>query len=86
MRSIFLSGDGKTKETAFEVICDREEYIMMTALGLPSLGSSVSAESFAFGPHRYDKRQVADTKTSKYIEVFFNIDAFSPTKSRVGIE
>jgi hypothetical protein len=86
MRSIFLSGDGKTKETAFEVICDREEYIMMAALGLPSLGTYVSGESFADGPHRYDKRQVADTKTSKYIDVFFNTDAFSPTKSRAGIE
>jgi hypothetical protein len=35
LRSILLSGDGNTKETAYEVISDREEYSTLAAKGLP---------------------------------------------------
>jgi hypothetical protein len=91
--SIFISGDGKTKETAFEVICDREEYFVMTALGLPYLGYSNLVVRFEDGPHKYEKRQVKDPntlkqirdpKTGKDVVVFFNIDAFSRTRSRAS--
>lgn len=84
-RSIFDSGDGKTKESAFEVICDREEYVMMAALGLPYFGSSVSKTRVAAdGPHTYERWEVRNPETGQNAVVFFNIDAFSPTKSRVG--
>jgi hypothetical protein len=67
-----MSGDGKTKETAFEVICDREEYAMMSALGLSSFGPSVIVVPLQDGPHRYEKRQVRDPATGKDRIVFFN--------------
>jgi hypothetical protein len=39
IRSILSTGDGKAKETAFEVIGTSEEHLVMSVLGLPHLGS-----------------------------------------------
>jgi hypothetical protein len=84
LRSIMSSGDGKSKESAFEVICDREEYYMLTTLGLPYLGSEVaSAHVVQDGPHTYDRWEVRNPKTGQNVVVFFNTDQFSTTKSRV---
>jgi hypothetical protein len=86
IRSIFASGDGKSKERAFEVICDREVYVMMATLGLPAFGPLVSVMPFEDGAHRFESREVLDTKTGKTIKVFFNIDALSQAKAHAGIE
>lgn len=83
LRSILFSGDGKTMETAFEVISDREEYSTLAAKGLPYLGSGVSLSAVEEGGHRYDRWEILDPKTGTTIVVFFNTDAFS-SKSRVG--
>src|ERR1035441_4872635 len=83
MRSILDSGDGKAKETAFEVISDREEYATLVALGLPYSGSGVSTSAIEDGGHRYARWDVLNPKTGQNVLVFFNVDAFS-TKSRVG--
>lgn len=82
LRSILFSGDGKTKETAFEVISDREEYSTLVARGLPYRGSGVSTSTVEEGGHRYDRWEILDPRTGKTV-VFFNTDAFSG-KSRVG--
>jgi len=83
--SIMRTGDGKTKETAFEVISDREEYYALTSLGLPYLGPDVSSQSEVMdGAHHYDRWSVRDPKRNEVVEVFFNTDQFSQTKSRVG--
>jgi Domain of unknown function (DUF4919) len=85
MRSIFLSGNGKTKETAFEVVCDREEYVMMAAIGLPAFGPSVAVGSIVDGIHKFETREALDPKTGNRVKVFFNVDAYSPTKSRPSV-
>jgi hypothetical protein len=82
LRSIKITGDGKTTETAFEVICDREEYLMLSARGLPYSGSNSSVTPLTGdGPHRYERWKVQDPKTGQDVVVFFNIDAFSDAKS-----
>lgn len=84
MHSILDNRDGKTKETAFEVISDREEYFTLTALGLPYSGAAVVADySVTEGGHTYQRWEVRNPKTGQNQVVFFNTDAFSP-KSRVG--
>jgi hypothetical protein len=86
IRSILSSGDGKTKESAFEVICDREEYVTLTALGQPYLGPEVSFSTVESGAHHYDRWDIWHPQTDQMVVFFFNTDAFSPTKSRAGKE
>lgn len=77
IRSILGTGDGKEKETAFEVIGTFEEHIVMGVLGLPALGS----QSLIPGkPHSYDLLEVNNPKTGEKVSVYFNIDAFYPPK------
>jgi TonB family protein len=85
MRSILNTGDGKTKEKALEVISDREEYMMLTAMGLPSSGPAIVSRSvITEGPHAYDRWFIQKPPERNAVELFFNIDNFSPTKSRAS--
>jgi Domain of unknown function (DUF4919) len=86
IRSILSSGDGKTKESAFEVICDREEYEALTALRQPYFGPEVSSTVVEDGGHHYDRWEIRQPQTGQMAVFFFNTDDFSPTKSRVGKE
>lgn len=81
LHSVLSSGDGKTKETAFEVIADREEYAALTAIGLPYRGAGVSAYRFKEGGHNFHKWEIRDAKSGETKTVFFNEDACSPEKS-----
>jgi|KBSMisStandDraft_5_1062788.scaffolds.fasta_scaffold68391_2 hypothetical protein len=81
MRSIMSRSDGKTKETAYEVIGDREEYAVLSALGLPYAPPEARVTHMSDGPHRYEKWDVRNPKTGQTVVVFFNIDAFLPNKS-----
>jgi Domain of unknown function (DUF4919) len=82
LRSIMSSGDGKTKETAYEVICDREQYDLLTTLGLPYSGDSIiSAQTNTEGAHTYSRWEVRNPKTGMTEVIFFNKDAFVPEKS-----
>jgi hypothetical protein len=77
IHSILRSGDGKTKETAFEVIGISEEHVILGVLGLPPFGR----QSLLTGkPHNYDVIEVDDPKTAQKVSVYFNIDAFYPMK------
>lgn len=77
LRSIFTSGDGKTKETAFEVASVAEEYVVVMVMGLPRIGN----QSLISGkPHSYDLLTREDPKSGGKVEVYFNIDAFYPSK------
>jgi hypothetical protein len=83
LRSILTSGDGKGAKTAFEVISDREEYVVLSSRGLPHYGSAVTSfREFSDGRHKYERWEVRDPKTQQNIELFFIVDAFYPTKSR----
>jgi hypothetical protein len=81
LRSIMNRGDGKTKETAYEVIGDREEYFVLSALGLPYSPPEASVTHVPDGAHRYERWEVKNPKTGQTVVVFFNIDAFIPAKS-----
>lgn len=78
IRSIFSSGDGKTKETAFEVIGTFEEYVVVRVLGFPPLPSSQSV--LPGKPHSYDVLKVERPGTGEKTSIYFNIDAFYPMK------
>jgi len=73
IRSIFKSGDGKSKETAFEVVGVHEEYVVVAIMGLPR----PTGQALVTGkPHFYDMLTVEDPKTKQKMEIYFNIDAF----------
>jgi hypothetical protein len=77
IRSIMATGDGKSKESAFEVIGTQEEHVILSVLGLPAFGN----QSLMPGkPHSYDVIEVNDAKSGQKISVYFNIDAFYPMK------
>jgi hypothetical protein len=79
VRSILASGDGRTKESAYEVISDREEWYTLTALRLPYMGPSIPrTQVTSDGPHTYERWEVPNPKTGQKVIVFFNLDAFSP--------
>jgi len=85
MRSILNSGDGKTIQTAFEVITVREEYSVLSSKGLPYFGPQVRSLTVKEGSHSYTRWDIKDPKTGQPVVVFFNIDAFAaksilPTK------
>lgn len=81
MGSIFRSGDGKSPDTAFEVICTREESLVLIALKLPPYGQTAS-EYVATATHRILKLELPDAKTERMVTVFFNEDAIVPEKNR----
>jgi Domain of unknown function (DUF4919) len=83
LRSIMATRDGKTKESAYEVICDREEYSVLSALGLPYLPPAASMTPVKDGTHSYERWRVQNPKTGQDVVLYFNIDAFIPAKSRV---
>ena len=66
IRSIMSTGDGKTQETAFEVIGTQEEHIVLSLLGLPPLAASLSSRG---KPHSYDLIEVDDVR-AKSIRLF----------------
>jgi len=78
LQSIFRSGDGRSKETAFEVIGTHEEYIVLAVMALPRM--PVKQSLISGKPHSYDLLEVKDPKTGKTVAVWFNIDAFYPMK------
>jgi hypothetical protein len=77
IHSIMATGDGKSKESAFEVIVTQEEHVILTVLGLPPFGKQALMPG---KPHSYDVIEVDDPKSGQKISVYFNIDAFYPMK------
>lgn len=77
LRSILGSGDGKTTETAYQVICDREEYDTLTSLGLRYFGPMVSQTAVRENGHAYDRFEITNSVDGRSRFIFFNVDAFS---------
>lgn len=77
IRSILSTGDGKTKETAFEVVGVHEEYIIVSVLGFPRPASQALITDKR---HSYDLLEVKQPGTDQKIAIYFNIDAFYPMK------
>ena len=68
--SIFQSGDGKSYQTAFEVIDITEEYAVLGLLGFQPLEQSIKLHE----GHQFDVIEINDPETGKKFEVYFNVD------------
>ncbi len=68
--SIIKSGNGDSPKTAFEVICVREEYIILDILGYKTLKQSLIEKN----GHKYDAMEVEEIKTKKKTTIYFNVD------------
>jgi hypothetical protein len=70
IQAIFQTGDGKTPETAWEVLSVHEEYIILQVLGLRPGSQSLMHK----GKHSYDELEPVDLKTGQKVILYFNID------------
>jgi hypothetical protein len=68
--SILGSGDGRSFETAFQVISVSEEYAVLRTLGLEVTGQSLVGH----GSSKFDLMQVQDPRTGKDLSFYFNVD------------
>jgi hypothetical protein len=70
LRSIYDSGDGRTPETAYQVIAVREEYSLLNAMGL----TPVSQKLVKQGGRTYDLFDVTESGGAETRSIYFNID------------
>jgi hypothetical protein len=70
LRSIYESGDGRTPESAYQVIAEREEYSLLNAMGL----APIRQELVSRDGHSFDARDVIDNATGETRTIYFNID------------
>lgn len=68
--SITHSGDGKSFETAYEVITVHEEYVILRFMGLMPSKQSTSEKN----GHSYDVLENVNPKTNEKVTLYFNID------------
>jgi len=68
--SILDSGDGKSPETAYEVISIREEKAILKVLGYQLLRTALITHE----GHHYDEIDVMDRKTGNKLKIYFNVD------------
>ena len=68
--SITHSGDGKTFETAFQVIEVHEEYVVLRFMGLMPSEQSMSTKN----GHSYDVMEAVNPKSNEKVTLYFNID------------
>ncbi len=67
--SILDSGDGTSPQTAMVVIDIREEYVLLSMMGLdPGNQALVEADGMTF-----DRMQVTDPKTGDVMDIYFNV-------------
>jgi hypothetical protein len=71
LKSIADSGDGKSPETAFQVIDVHEEYVLLRAMGV---GFPKSQSVMKKNGHSYDALTFGDPDTHKDTTLYFNVD------------
>lgn len=71
LKSITGVGDGKTPETAYQVIEVHEEYVVLRfmGVGLPSSQALLQRNG-----HSYDEIKFVDPESQKEVTVYFNVD------------
>jgi hypothetical protein len=79
-QSFFITADGKTVETAYEVISVKEIYAVLVGKKLPQFGEGVSSAGYAAHGHNYTRYEVKDPKTQEKVVIFFNVDAMAQSK------
>ncbi|MCA1605412.1 MAG: DUF4919 domain-containing protein, partial [Acidobacteria bacterium] len=70
LNSIKSKGDGKSKDTAFEVISINEEYGLLRSMSLRPIKQSLLQDK----GHRFDALTVIDPQTNQESVVYFNVD------------
>ncbi|MBI4824543.1 MAG: DUF4919 domain-containing protein [Nitrospirae bacterium] len=68
--SIFDSGQGRSPESAYQVISIKEEYVILDVLGLEKKIQSLIVS----GGHSYDRIEATNPKTGKTEVFYFNVD------------
>lgn len=68
--SIMYPGDGKSFETAFQVIQVHEEYVVLRFMGLMPSKQSMSEKN----GHSYDVMEAVNPKSNEKVTLYFNID------------
>jgi hypothetical protein len=71
LKSVTDSGDGKTPETAFQVIEVHEEYVVLRFMGV---GMPWSQSLLRKNDHSYDLIKFEDPASKQEITVYFNVD------------
>jgi len=71
LRSITDSGDGKTPETAYQVIEVHEEYVLLNFMGV---GLPKSQSYLHKNGHAYDAMTFDDPRSKKERTLYFNVD------------
>jgi hypothetical protein len=69
LRSILVTGDGKSAATAYVVIAVEEEYSLMRALGDRPKNQALIHQD----DHAFDRMEVTDDKDLPQV-LFFNVD------------
>lgn len=70
LQSIASSGDGKSPETAFQVIEVHEEYVVLHFSGLMPGKQSLLHKN----GHSYDVMEAVNPKTNEKVTLYFNVD------------
>ena len=70
LNSIKSTGDGKSVDTAFNVISINEEYGLLRSIGLTPIHQALIANK----GHSFDALTVVDPKTNQQSLVYFNVD------------
>ena len=71
LKSITDSGDGKTPETAMQVIEVHEEYVLLRHLGVGLPGSQSLLHKDG---HSYDEIKYLDPDSKQEVTIYFNVD------------
>jgi hypothetical protein len=71
LKSITNSGDGKTPETAYEVIEVHEEYVLLRFMGV---GLPESQSLLRKDQHSYDEIKFKDPRSGEETTLYFNVD------------
>lgn len=71
LKSITDFGDGKTPETAFQVIQVHEEYVLLRFMGV---GLPESQSLLKKNGHSYDEIKFKDPKSGQSMTIYFNVD------------
>lgn len=71
---------GDSKESAMEVISDREIYSVLASMRLPYSGPSVSRSNFRENGHNYELFEIVDPVSKTKTRVYFNVDHVNKEK------
>lgn len=71
---------GDSKETAMEVISNREIYSVLASMRLPYSGPSVGWSNFRENGHGYELYEIVDPTSKTKTRVYFNVDHVNKKK------